>query len=71
MSSVCLSLFVIIGAWALAHQSLRHLSEQTDLRRHHPSEAVLVQILGWAAEGTIRDDSIPMIEAVNIHIQWG
>ena len=43
---------VVVGAWALAHQFLRHLGELTDLGGQGAAEAVGVQILGWGGERT-------------------
>ena len=33
---------VVVGAWALAHQSLVHLGELTNLGRQDPGEAIPV-----------------------------
>ena len=65
-------MLVVVGAWALAHHVGRHLGELTDLGGQGAAEAVVIQPLGWGAEGTIRGDGIPVIQAVNVsERKWG
>ena len=65
-------MFFVVGAWALAHHVVRHLGELTDLGGQGAAEAVALQNLGWGAQGTIRGDGIPVIQAVNASDrEWG
>ena len=52
LSMLCVCLFVVVGAWALAHHGDLHLGELTNLGRQRAVEAVDLQPLGWGGERT-------------------